>query len=516
MATPTAHEQYMLELVNRARTNPNAEAQRLGIGLNDGLASGTISSSTKQALVFNFNLIDAARGHSQWMIDQDIFSHTGAGGSSARDRIIQSNYSFTGSQAWGENIARNGTSGTLNVTSTIASQHDGLFISEGHRENILSDNFREIGIGALQGEYEGLNALLTTQKFARSGNSVFLTGVAFNDAIMDDDFYTVGEGLGGINVTATNSSGQVFSTSTYSSGGYQLALNPGTYEIDFSSGTLGQTVVERTVTISDRNIKLDLATDQLSPIVSPPSPLSSDFNGDGQNDLLIYNPQQSWSGIGFMDQNGNIADATPLWTGWSPKAIGDFNNDGQTDIVIENIENDWHGILYMNGSTIQSSQGIAGWAGWDIIGAGNFHNDGTQDLLIQHETQNWYGILNMGGENGSQVQSSKGISFWEGWDIKGAGDFDGDGTSELVGQHQTEGWYGIFELNAEQQIVSSQGIAGWTGWDIVGTSDQNEDGKTDLLIKHPTQGWQGTLLMNGNQITGSQGLNIWQGWEAIA
>ncbi len=507
MATPTAQEQYMLELVNRARANPNAEAQRQGIGLNDGLASGTINGSAKQALAFNFNLINAARGHSQWMIDQDIFSHTGANGSSARERMVQANYVFTGSQAWGENLSHNGTSGTLDLTGSIASQHDGLFRSEGHRENILNGNFREIGIGAIQGNFQGLNSLLTTQNFARSGSSVFLTGVAFNDAVIDDDFYTVGEGLGGINVTATNSSGQVFSTTTFGSGGYQLALNPGTYEIDFTNGALGQRVVERTVTIGDLNVKVDLATDQLA---------SNDFNGDGQNDLLIYNPQHSWSGISFMDQNGNVTGTTSLWTGWTPKATGDFNNDGQTDIVIENIENDWYGILYMDGSNIQSSQGIVGWSGWDIIGTGNFNNDGTPDILIKHQTQDWYGVWNMGGADGNIIQSSNGINVWAGWDIKGAGDFNGDGRTELVAQHKTEGWHGIFELNAEQQIVSSQGIAGWAGWDIVGTSDQNEDGKTDLLIRHQTQGWQGAVLLNGNQVTGSQGLNIWQGWEAIA
>ena len=31
MAQPTAYEQYFLELVNRARANPGAEAKRLGL-----------------------------------------------------------------------------------------------------------------------------------------------------------------------------------------------------------------------------------------------------------------------------------------------------------------------------------------------------------------------------------------------------------------------------------------------------------------------------------------------------
>src|SRR3954463_12402694 len=44
MAQPTAFEQYFLELVNRARLDPAAEAARLGIGLNDGLGGGQLTT----------------------------------------------------------------------------------------------------------------------------------------------------------------------------------------------------------------------------------------------------------------------------------------------------------------------------------------------------------------------------------------------------------------------------------------------------------------------------------------
>ena len=46
-ATPTNDEQYMLELINRARANPAAEAATYGIDLNEGLSAGTISSAAK-------------------------------------------------------------------------------------------------------------------------------------------------------------------------------------------------------------------------------------------------------------------------------------------------------------------------------------------------------------------------------------------------------------------------------------------------------------------------------------
>jgi len=254
--------------------------------------------------------------------------------------------------------------------------------------------------------------------------------------------------------------------------------------------------------------------DNAAQVPAPPNEgLSGDFNGDGQVDLLLYQPQQQWSGIAFMDANGNIAGSTPLWNGWKPVAQADFNQDGQSDIVVENLANDWKGILYWDGTNIQSSQSITGWDGWDIVGSGNFNDDGTEDLLIKHQTQNWHGVLYMGGTDGSQVISSQGITVWDGWEIKGVGDFNGDGRADLVAQHSEQGWHGILELDDNQQIVSSTSIAGWSGWDIVGTSDQNEDGQTDILIQNQTQPWTGALIMNGNQVARSQGINSWSGWQ---
>ena len=88
IAAPTDYDQYMLELINLARNDPAAEAARYGIDLNEGVpVSDTMSTDAKQPMAFNGNINDAAQDHSQWMLDNDVFSHTGASGSSPSVRM---------------------------------------------------------------------------------------------------------------------------------------------------------------------------------------------------------------------------------------------------------------------------------------------------------------------------------------------------------------------------------------------------------------------------------------------
>jgi len=282
MTQLTAYEQYLLELINRDRANPEAAASRYGIGLNDGITKpeDIISGEAKQPLAFNFLLNDAANFHSQWMIDNNTFSHAGEehpgpyyGSSSqtgthqhkANHRMINAGYQFTGNSTWAESLGKISSTGTFAISPSILEQmNQGLFVSSQHRLNTMKTDLREVGLAAIKGDFNNDDALLLTENFAASGSNLFLTGVAFDDLVIDDNFYSVGEGLEGVKVTAVRSSdGQEFMTTSTSSGGYNLVLDPGTYQVNFQQNnlTIGS---ERRINIVDENIKLDLDTSNLS------------------------------------------------------------------------------------------------------------------------------------------------------------------------------------------------------------------------------------------------------------
>lgn len=263
MSVASAYEQYILELVN---------AERAKVGA--------------QPLVFNSNLNTSSELHSQWMIDTDIFSHTGLNGSDGGTRMRNAGYVFAGAWAWAENIAVQSTGGAAGYQDEMLLLHNGLMNSPGHKTNILNPTYREIGIGMEVGGYESWNVAMLTENFAKSGLSVFLTGVAFDDKD-GDRFYDVGEALGGVTVKITNvSTGAVLTTTTQAAGGYQLALAAGSYNVTFSAAGLTDTTSK--VTIGANNVKLDWVDPATSGTTTPP-PTPPPTGGTGTAAANTYN-----------------------------------------------------------------------------------------------------------------------------------------------------------------------------------------------------------------------------------
>ncbi|KIC36795.1 CAP domain-containing protein [Leisingera sp. ANG-M7] len=138
-------ERQMLELINAERTSRGLNPVQLELRLNE-----------------------SAEDHSDWMLQQDVFSHTGAGGSSAGDRMEDAGFVFSGSWTWAENIAWQSERGAPGLADDVIDLHNALMNSPGHRANILNANVEVIGIGIEQGNFNGWDAVMVTQNFAKT------------------------------------------------------------------------------------------------------------------------------------------------------------------------------------------------------------------------------------------------------------------------------------------------------------------------------------------------------------
>ncbi|SFP33220.1 Hemolysin-type calcium-binding repeat-containing protein [Nitrosomonas cryotolerans] len=271
MSQASTYEQLMLELINVERTKTGA-----------------------QPLVFNGDLNESSESHSNWMISTDVFSHTGAGGSSPGDRMDAVGYVFTGSWAWAENIAWMSTRAPEGFQDEVQTLHDMLMNSAGHRASLLNDAYREVGIGFETGQFNRSESAFVTQNFARTASDSFLTGVAFKDED-GDKRYDIGEELGHLTISAKNNmTGAIEITTTNLAGGYALELVAGNYTVSFSGNEIITTDLQ--VGIGNKNVKLDLIdpiirNDESIPAPQPTSPSNPEphFNmitGTSRSDVL--------------------------------------------------------------------------------------------------------------------------------------------------------------------------------------------------------------------------------------
>ncbi len=89
----------------------------------------------------NSNLTDAARAHNQDMIINNFFDHQGSDGSWPDERACNEGYTPYG---WGDCfVGENIAAGYTTPASVVA----GWMASQGHKDNILNPDYREIGVG---------------------------------------------------------------------------------------------------------------------------------------------------------------------------------------------------------------------------------------------------------------------------------------------------------------------------------------------------------------------------------
>jgi hypothetical protein len=317
IGNPTNEQQYMLELVNRARANGSAEAARLGLsGLQEGPPTingeaWTIANMV-QPLSWNPLLAEAAQNHADALNAADQFFLGGSphtfGGETPTERIADTGYNeavyngpttASGYYPGPENIAEEESQGSnyigANLTAAILRQHDLLFTDQdtpgrGHRQTLMLGFFRELGVGISvgtdnethPGQPDGtFDSLYVVQDYGtRAGGSPLITGVVYHDA-NGNGIYDPGEGISGVHVTVPGSN---YFAVTSPSGGYSIPVpGNGGYNVSFNGPVDSHT---EAVTVSGSN---NAKADYLSPTAAPTllANISTRLNVETGDNVLI-------------------------------------------------------------------------------------------------------------------------------------------------------------------------------------------------------------------------------------
>ena len=268
---PTNEEQYYLELINRARANPTAEGIRLALTTDPNVVSSynyfgvnLVLMQSQFALIpaapplsMNETLMNAARAHSQNMLQNNYQGHNGPDGSLTTRLAAYT----AGANGWsiGENVYAYSKSvwyghAGFEVDWGGGAATGGMQSPPGHRLNIHNSTFREIGVGVVLGSNGSVGPQLVTQDFGMVGGQLpFVTGVVYRD-LNSNGFYDPGEGVGGVTVTIANVTTYAV---TANSGGYSVPVpGSGNYTVTFSGGS-APTTQKNVSVINAQNTKAD-------------------------------------------------------------------------------------------------------------------------------------------------------------------------------------------------------------------------------------------------------------------
>ncbi len=316
--SPSAEEHELLEQINRLRSDPCGELDRVfsyyddeilvarnslvndAIKLNsypkdsvESFIDMWTGMSSQAPLAFNPALEKAAASHSSYMKARNDVSHKCAGEDSLATRISKAGFDSglenEGKIAVSENI---GGCFSVNGDFSVASYMLAAFAvdwgvpTHEHLDAMMNAAYSEIGVSVLQTS-KSIGPYIVTCDFGSSVEGVrtdgaYLLGVIYDDSD-SDFFYDVGEGLGDIEIEIERQDGsgsQIVTTSSWDSGGYQIFLLNGSYNITVSGDGFSASVT-KSVTISDGvNAKLDFRTDEVGS-----TPPVVDLNGEGEEGI---------------------------------------------------------------------------------------------------------------------------------------------------------------------------------------------------------------------------------------
>jgi FG-GAP-like repeat len=275
-----------------------------------------------------------------------------------------------------------------------------------------------------------------------------------------------------------------------------------------------------TVTATDGLGNTSEFSEAIQVIYNPAVGNSSDFDGDGDADLLWRNASTGelllWEMNGMERlrdfQLGTVSDRN-----WQIQATADFDRDGQTDIL-------WHhqqtGDLYLwkiqdKAVVSQLKVQSTGNGDWQLRGTGDFNQDGFLDLLWNHQRTGEVHLWQLQGMTYQQsiILPSTGDPNWQ---IQGLGDFDTDGDLDIVWRYRSNGSTVLWQLDRTQYQASlTLATTGNPQWQIKGIGDWDFDGDLDLLWHQTATGEVVTWELNQGQLVQglplvATGSSVWQ------
>ncbi|MDD2943142.1 MAG: VCBS repeat-containing protein [bacterium] len=191
--------------------------------------------------------------------------------------------------------------------------------------------------------------------------------------------------------------------------------------------------------------------------------VASDFNGDGESDILWRN---SSTGVNTIWLSGDtttkqaVAKISDL--NWSAAGVGDFNGDGDADILWRNSSTGANTIWLSGDTTTKQAVAKISDLNWSAAGVGDFNGDGDADILWRNSSTGVNTIWLSGDTTTKQAVAK--ISNLD-WQVAGTGDYNGDGKDDILWRNASSGADVIWNGGNTADRVPVAGVSD-TNWHI--------------------------------------------------